>query len=106
MGTELSPESDAANRPLVGKCGCGRVRYRVVDAFLYAANFAEARVDVFDHTWSPANSAGGFADPTLPAGYAPFAVYFRSQSSSVGAIVSSPVEFFRRVPRDALGLAE
>ena len=29
---------DAANRPLVGKCGCGRVRYRVADAFLYAAN--------------------------------------------------------------------
>ena len=42
--------------------------------FLYAANFAEARVDVFDHTWSPANSAGGFADPTLPAGYAPFGI--------------------------------
>ena len=38
MGSELSPESDAANRPLVGKCGCGRVRYRVADAFLYAAN--------------------------------------------------------------------
>jgi hypothetical protein len=38
MGIELSPESDAGNRLLVGKCGCGRVRYRVADAFLYAAN--------------------------------------------------------------------
>jgi len=38
MGTEVSSESDARNRVLVGKCGCGTVRYRVADAFLYAAN--------------------------------------------------------------------
>ena len=38
MRTEASSESDAGNRVLVGKCECGSVRYRVVDAFLYASN--------------------------------------------------------------------
>ena len=37
-GNRVSSESDARNRVLVGKCGCGTVRYRVADAFLYAAN--------------------------------------------------------------------
>ena len=64
--------------------------------FLYAANFAEARVDVFDHTWSPATLAGGFSDPTLPAGYAPFGIqaigsrvfvtFAKQGESEVGAI--------------------
>jgi hypothetical protein len=31
-------ESDADNRVLRGECECGTVRYKVVDAFLYAAN--------------------------------------------------------------------
>ena len=30
--------SEAENRVLIGRCGCGAVRYRVTDAFLYAAN--------------------------------------------------------------------
>src|SRR5712691_8895497 len=38
MGIEVSLESDAGNRLLVGKCGCGTVRYRVPDEFLYATN--------------------------------------------------------------------
>ena len=38
MRTEVSAESDAGNRVLVGTCGCGAVRYRVADAFLYSAN--------------------------------------------------------------------
>src|SRR5881398_794478 len=38
MGTEVSSASDGDERVLVGKCGCGAVRYRVADAFLYAAN--------------------------------------------------------------------
>src|SRR6266536_280421 len=37
-GNQGLVENDARNRVLVGKCGCGRVRYRVADAFLYAAN--------------------------------------------------------------------
>jgi hypothetical protein len=38
MGAELSTEGDEDTRVLLGKCGCGAVRYRVADAFLYAAN--------------------------------------------------------------------
>lgn len=37
MPSETS-ESCADDRMLVGKCECGAVRYRVADAFLYAAN--------------------------------------------------------------------
>jgi len=38
MDTELSTESYGDERVVVGKCECGAVRYRVADAFLYAAN--------------------------------------------------------------------
>jgi hypothetical protein len=34
----VSSESDVDKRVLVGKCECGTVRYRVADAFMYAAN--------------------------------------------------------------------
>lgn len=34
----MSSESTAIDRVLSGKCECGTVRYRVADAFLYAAN--------------------------------------------------------------------
>jgi hypothetical protein len=34
----MSPESKANNQLLRGQCECGAVRYRVADAFLYAAN--------------------------------------------------------------------
>jgi hypothetical protein len=38
MGTEVSAGSGTGSRVLGGKCECGAVRYRVADAFLYAAN--------------------------------------------------------------------
>ncbi len=41
---------------------------------LYATDFAHGRVDVFDHAFAPVTVAGGFVDPTLPAGYAPFGI--------------------------------
>jgi hypothetical protein len=37
MPSEVPSES-SADRVLVGECECGAVRYRVADAFLYAAN--------------------------------------------------------------------
>lgn len=40
--------------------------------FLYAANFFSGKIDVFDNTFAPAMLAGGFTDPNLPSGYAPF----------------------------------
>jgi uncharacterized protein (TIGR03118 family) len=41
---------------------------------IYAANFTQGRVDVFGGSFSPVATAGGFTDPTLPAGYAPFGI--------------------------------
>jgi uncharacterized protein (TIGR03118 family) len=41
---------------------------------LYAANFHDARVDVFDGAFAPVTVAGAFTDPNLPAGYAPFGI--------------------------------
>lgn len=40
--------------------------------FLYAANFRSGTIDVFDKTFAKATLLGSFADPTLPAGFAPF----------------------------------
>jgi uncharacterized protein (TIGR03118 family) len=43
--------------------------------FLYAADFHNARVDVFDHNFDLTTLAGSFSDPALPAGYAPFGIH-------------------------------
>lgn len=44
--------------------------------FLYATNFRNGTVDVFDSTFKPATLSGSFSDPTIPAGYAPFGIDF------------------------------
>ena len=44
-------------------------------SFLLAANFRNARIDVFDSTFKSTTLAGNFTDPTLPAGFAPFGVH-------------------------------
>jgi uncharacterized protein (TIGR03118 family) len=41
---------------------------------LYATDFHNARIDVFDSSWQPVTSPGAFTDPKLPAGYAPFGI--------------------------------
>jgi uncharacterized protein (TIGR03118 family) len=40
--------------------------------FLYAADFANAKIDVFNNAFAAATLAGNFTDPALPAGFAPF----------------------------------
>lgn len=42
--------------------------------FLYATDFAHAKVDVFDKSYARVTAPGGFHDPNLPAGYAPFGI--------------------------------
>jgi uncharacterized protein (TIGR03118 family) len=42
------------------------------DSFLYAANFHQGTIDVFDSTFTPTKLSGSFKDPHLPANYAPF----------------------------------
>ncbi|HET7436579.1 MAG TPA: TIGR03118 family protein [Thermoanaerobaculia bacterium] len=39
---------------------------------LYAADFANNHIDVFNGTFAPTTTTGGFIDATIPAGYAPF----------------------------------
>ena len=39
---------------------------------LYAANFNSGHIDVFDTNFAPITVPGGFVDPTIPAGFAPF----------------------------------
>lgn len=40
--------------------------------YLYAADFHNRRIDVFDASYKKATLAGSFTDPSLPSGYAPF----------------------------------
>ncbi|AEI66300.1 TIGR03118 family protein [Corallococcus macrosporus] len=42
------------------------------DARLYAADFRNGRIDVFNSSFTPMPMPGAFMDPALPAGYAPF----------------------------------
>jgi len=39
---------------------------------LYAADFNNGRIDVFDGTFAPTTVSGGFVDPSLPAGFLPY----------------------------------
>jgi len=41
---------------------------------LFAADFHNGKIDVFDGTYQPTQPSGGFTDPDLPGGYAPFNV--------------------------------
>jgi len=42
--------------------------------FLYATDFHNGKVDVFDAQFRKVAAPGGFVDPALPAGYAPFGI--------------------------------
>ena len=42
--------------------------------FLYAANFSNGTVDVFNNGFTKVSLSGSFIDPGIPAGYAPFNV--------------------------------
>jgi len=42
--------------------------------FLFAANFASGKVDVFNGSFGAASLPGSFTDPNLPAGYVPFGI--------------------------------
>ena len=41
---------------------------------LYATDFHNARIDVVNATWVAVTPSGGFVDPKIPAGYAPFGI--------------------------------
>jgi uncharacterized protein (TIGR03118 family) len=41
---------------------------------LYATDFHNSRIDIFDGTFQPVQKPGAFIDPQLPKGYAPFGI--------------------------------
>jgi uncharacterized protein (TIGR03118 family) len=61
-------------------------------ARLYATDFANGKVDVFGPNWAPTTAPGGFADPQLPSGYAPFGI------QTIGSRIF--VTFARQIPGD------
>jgi uncharacterized protein (TIGR03118 family) len=42
--------------------------------WLYATDFVNGRVDIFDGNWNLMKKPGAFSDPWLPKGYAPFGI--------------------------------
>jgi len=42
------------------------------NTYIYAANFSNGTVDVFDRNYNPIPMPGGFRDPSIPSKYAPF----------------------------------
>jgi uncharacterized protein (TIGR03118 family) len=64
--------------------------------FLYAADFFNGRVDVFDSSFAPATAAGGFKDPSLPAGYAPFGIQAIGDRIYVAYAIPDPTTHEKR----------
>jgi uncharacterized protein (TIGR03118 family) len=46
----------------------------ILDGRLYATDFHNGKVDVFDASFRPVQTSGGFADRQVPKGYAPFGI--------------------------------
>ena len=59
---------------------------------LYAADFANGKVDVFDAEFAKVTVAGGFTDDTLPDGYAPFGI----QAVTIGEDTRIVVAYAKR----------
>ena len=66
--------------------------------FLYAADFFNGRIDVFDASFAPAAAAGGFTDPSLPAGYAPFGIQAIGDRIYVAYAIPDPATHEKRGP--------
>lgn len=75
-----SPTADATHAITVVNNSAGAAVYKGLalsaggtGSLLYAADFRNARIDVFDSSFKPvALQMGAFFDPNLPAGFAPF----------------------------------
>jgi len=92
---------DPANALLVYDDGAGGAVYKALAAatdgtanFLYAADFHNNKVDVFDREFHKIEMPGAFADPELPAGYAPFGI----QAVQIGGVPRIFVAYAMRQP--------
>lgn len=61
---------------------------------LYAADFENGKVDVFDATFAKVTVAGGFTDGTLPTEYSPFGI----QAVSIGGATRIVVAYAKKDP--------
>ncbi|HEX9138951.1 MAG TPA: TIGR03118 family protein [Steroidobacteraceae bacterium] len=71
--------------------------------FLYAADFGHASVDVFDATFAPVVTAGGFVDAMVPAGYAPFGIQNIPTSAGVTQIYVAYAQIDTTTHQAAIG---
>jgi uncharacterized protein (TIGR03118 family) len=60
--------------------------------FLYATNFHNGSVDVFDSKFQPAKLHGSFSDPGIPAGYAPFGIALIDDNLFVTYALQNPAK--------------
>lgn len=72
---------------------------------LYAADFHNAKVDVFGGDFAPATIAGDFTDPGLPNGYAPFGIQMLAGSIYVAYALQDD-EAEEEVAGDGLGIVD
>src|SRR5690349_3263901 len=45
-----------------------------ISHFIYATDFHNNKIDIFDQNFQPVSAAGRFVDPAIPHGYAPFGI--------------------------------
>ncbi|HEY5998305.1 MAG TPA: TIGR03118 family protein [bacterium] len=76
-----SPTVDAANAVQVVDSAAAGAVYKGLamgangtEVLLYATDFHNGRVDVFNGSFQPVALAGTFSDPTIPGGFAPFGI--------------------------------
>jgi uncharacterized protein (TIGR03118 family) len=69
----LGTNAEVLQLPVSGNIYKGAALSNIAgNAYLYAANFYAGRIDVLKGSAAAPDLAGGFTDPALPAGYAPF----------------------------------
>jgi len=90
-----APTVNQANGVIVYDDGTGGAVYKGLavandgtNNFLYATDFHNRKVDVFDATFHKVTASGGFTDPMLPAGYAPFGIQAITVAGSTSIYVT------------------
>ena len=96
-GLGTSAELVVDNSPLGAQYKGMELANNGSENLLYLANFSTGTVDVFDANFNPRSLSGGFVDPNLPAGYAPFNIasinghlfvtYAKQNASKTGAVL-------------------
>lgn len=61
--------------------------------YLYAADFKNGKIDVYDKTYAIVSLTGNFTDPTLPAGYAPFNIQNLGGTLYVAYALADPITY-------------